>query len=173
MNNNLLIIGAGIYGLLAKEIAQSMGCFGKIDFIDDSAAAAFDGTPVKGSFGEIGKFFGEYENIVVAIGNPSVRARFIEEIVQNTSYRLATLISPLAYVAPSAKIMDGCIIEPMAVVHTCCELSRGCIVSAGAVINHAARCEACVHVDCNATVPGYCSLPEGTKVLCGTVYKAD
>ena len=37
MNKNLLILGAGIYGLVAKEIAESMGCFGKIAFVDDNA----------------------------------------------------------------------------------------------------------------------------------------
>lgn len=35
MGNNLLIVGAGIYALVAKEIAESMGGFDKIDFIDD------------------------------------------------------------------------------------------------------------------------------------------
>ena len=32
---NLLIIGAGQYGVVAKEIAESMKCFEKIDFVDD------------------------------------------------------------------------------------------------------------------------------------------
>ncbi len=36
MNKNLLIIGAGIYGVVAKEIAESMNCFEKIDFVDDN-----------------------------------------------------------------------------------------------------------------------------------------
>ena len=34
-NNNLLVIGAGQYGMVAKEIAESMGKFGRIDFLDD------------------------------------------------------------------------------------------------------------------------------------------
>lgn len=36
MNNNLLILGAGQYGDVAKEMAEAMGCFGKIDFLDDN-----------------------------------------------------------------------------------------------------------------------------------------
>lgn len=48
MNQNLLIIGAGIYGLVAKEIAESMGCFRQIDFVDDGAKKTPDGTPVIG-----------------------------------------------------------------------------------------------------------------------------
>ena len=35
MNKNLLILGAGQYGCVAKEIAESMKVFKKIDFLDD------------------------------------------------------------------------------------------------------------------------------------------
>ncbi len=34
-SKNLLILGAGQYGQIAKEIAESMGCFEKISFLDD------------------------------------------------------------------------------------------------------------------------------------------
>lgn len=40
MNKNLLIIGAGQYGALAKEIAEVMKCFEKIDFLDDNSELA-------------------------------------------------------------------------------------------------------------------------------------
>ncbi|MBR1677729.1 MAG: acetyltransferase, partial [Clostridia bacterium] len=36
MNRNLLILGAGQYGTVVKEIAKSMECFEKIDFLDDT-----------------------------------------------------------------------------------------------------------------------------------------
>ena len=35
MNRNLLIVGAGIYGIVVYEIAADMRCFEKIDFVDD------------------------------------------------------------------------------------------------------------------------------------------
>ena len=38
-------------------------------------------------------------------------------------------------------------------------------------MNHATmRCDG-VHVDCNATVEGYCQVPVGTKIDSGEVYK--
>ncbi|MDP4117851.1 MAG: hypothetical protein Q8873_01510 [Bacillota bacterium] len=36
MNENLLILGAGQYGMVAKEISESMEYFYKIDFLDDN-----------------------------------------------------------------------------------------------------------------------------------------
>ena len=173
MNNNLLIVGAGIYGVLAKEIAESMRCFDKIDFIDDNAEVTPNGIAVKGKFCDLLDFSDEYQNIIVAIGNPKFRCELTEKIERGTKYNIATLVSPQAYVSPSAEIAVGCIIEPMAVVHTKCVLSRGCIVSAGAVVNHAARCGEFVHVDCNATVSGYCMVPAATKVFSGTVYNTE
>lgn len=95
----------------------------------------------------------------------------LKKIKGETSCSIASLVSPKAYVSPSAEIMSGCIIEPMAVVHTGCVICTGCIISAGAVVNHATTCCDGVHVDCNATVAGYCIVPAGTKVCSGEVYK--
>lgn len=171
MNRNLLIIGAGIYGLVAKEIAESMGCFEKIAFLDDGADEAPDGTPVIGTTNDLASLSKEYANAVVAIGDPGVRQRLLDRIKRETLMRIATLVSPRAYVSPSAQIGKGCILEPMAVVHTGCILGKGCLVCAGAVVNHASLCGDCVQVDCNATVAGNTVVQSGVKVPSGTVYQ--
>ena len=44
-------------------------------------------------------------------------------------------------------------------------------ISAGAVINHSSMCNEVVHVDCNATVEGFCTVPAGTKIFSGVVYR--
>ena len=172
MNKNLLIVGAGVYGLVAKEIAEDMGCFDKIDFIDDNAERAFDGSKIIGQVADIGNLEGYYKDVVVAIGNQDIRIALIQKIKSETSCSIVSLISPRAYVAPSAIIGEGCIIEPMATVHAACNLGVGCLISAGAVVNHAAVCCDGVHIDCNATVLGYTKVSPATKVCSGTVYKA-
>ena len=171
MNQNLLIVGAGVYALVAKEIAESMGCFEKIAFVDDNAKTTPSGIEVVGRVSDVENLVSEYYNVVVAIGNPEVRLGLIQKLNEETPCRIVTLVSPRAYVSPSAQIGKGCIIEPMAVVHTGCVLTTGCIISAGAVVNHANMCCDGVHVDCNATVEGYCLVPAGTKICCGEVYK--
>ena len=171
MNKNLLIVGAGIYGMVAKEIAESMGCFEKIAFIDDNAKALSNGIEVIGKVSDIGCLASDYYNVVIAIGNPEVRLKLMRSIDENISCQIISLISPRAYVSPSAQIEKGCIIEPMAVIQSHCKLEMGCIVSAGAVVNHTSTCCAGVHLDCNATVEGDCVVPAGTKVCSGEVYK--
>ncbi len=173
MNKNLLIIGAGIYGVVTKEIAESMGRFEKIDFADDSAKATPNGIKVIGTTNDIENLVCEYHNIVVAIGNPDVRLRLIRKFVETLPCRIVTLVSPRAFVSPSAQIGMGCIIEPMAVIHTGAVISVGCIISSGAVVNHASMCCDGVHVDCNATVAGNTIVPAGTKVQSGTMFSKD
>lgn len=171
MNNNLLIVGAGTYGIVASEIAADMGCFDKIDFVDDGRKTTPNGIAVVGTTQDLDELASQYSNIIVAIGNPKVRLSLLNRMKAETPYHIVSLVSPKAYISPSARIMIGCIVEPMAVVHTGSVICSGCIISAGAVVNHATMCCDGVHVDCNATVDGYCLVPAETKISSGDVYR--
>ena len=170
-NRNLLIVGAGVYGVVAAEIASDMKCFDRIDFIDDFRTTSADGKRVIGNLEKLEELSSSYGKIVVAIGSASKRRENIEKIENNTSLEIVSLISPRAYVSPASKIEKGCIIEPMAVIHTNCVISKGCIVSAGAVINHFSKCLEYVHIDCNATIEGGSVVPSEMKVPSGEVFK--
>ena len=169
-NKNLLIVGAGTYGAVAEEIAESMNCFEIIDFVDDFRTVSAHGKAVVGTTKELSKLSEKYGNIVVAIGLSEKRSALLKEIEKKNTFEIISLISPRAYVSPDAQIGKGCIIEPMAVIHTHCVISKGCIISAGAVINHFAKCMECVHLDCNSTVGGESVVPFGTKIISGEVY---
>lgn len=170
MNKNLLIIGAGVYGVVASDIAYDMGIYEKIDFVDDKLETTATGEKVVGKIKDLAELNCEYGNIIVAIGSPDVRLNLLKMIHEETSFRIVALVSPKAYVAHSAQIMPGCIVEPMAVVQSMSILATGCIVSAGAVVNHASMCCDGVHVDCNATVAGATLVPAGTKIKSGEVF---
>lgn len=159
---NLLIIGAGQYGMVAKEIAESTGEYDKIAFLDDNNPVAI------GKVGEYKKFCGEYEDAVVAVGNSDFRLGFIKKLF-DAGYKIPKLIHTRAYVSPSAKIGMGCFVEPMAVVHTDVTVKAGCIISAGVVINHNSVIEEGCHINCGSVVKsgvqvaartrsGYCDL---------------
>lgn len=173
MSDSLLIVGAGVYGLVAKEIAESMGCFENIAFVDDQRECTPNGIAVAGRVSDIADLSSGYSHVIVAIGAPAARLGIMEELEKNANIKLASLISPLAYVSPSAELAQGCIVEPMAVIHTGCVLKKGCIVSAGAVVNHCSLLFEGVHVDCNATVAGNTAVPAGTKVHSGELFQGD
>lgn len=79
MNKNLIIAGAGQYGLVAKEIAEDMGCFEKIGFVDDNAKTTPNGIDVLGSFENVEDLAREYSNIIVAIGRADIRLDLIHK----------------------------------------------------------------------------------------------
>ena len=171
MNRNLLIIGAGFYGLVAKEIAESLGSYDCISFVDDGAETTPDGMPVVGKTKDLMVLYDDHTDVVVAIGNPTVRLKMIQMIENDPRLHLTKLVSPRAFVSSSAQIGEGCIIEPMAVVHAQCLLGKGCLICAGAVVHHAAICGDCVQVDCNAVVAGNALVPCGVKVNSCTVFE--
>lgn len=167
LNRRLLIVGAGIYAVVAAEIAADIGCFTQIDFLDDHKQITPHGVAVIGTTDELELLAKQYDGVFVAIGNADVRLALLDRLRE---HNVVSLVSPHAVVSPNACLAEGCIVEPMAVIHAGCALDRGCIVSAGAVVNHASTCGACVHVDCNATVKGYVSVPAKTKIDCGCVF---
>ncbi len=159
---NLLIFGAGQYGMVAKETAEAMSCFDKIDFLDDNNPIAV------GKLSDFAGLYPKYTHAIVAIGNPDVRLELLQDI-QAAPLQLATLIHPRSYVSPTAKVSDGCIVEAMAVVNADAEIGLGCIISAGAVMNHNSILGNVCHIDCNAVIKSNAVVKTGTKINCGKI----
>ncbi len=164
MSDNLLILGAGQYGMLVREVASSTGRFNRIDFLDDANDIAV------GRIDAYGDFVAEYKYAFVAIGNSAVRSSLLSKL-ESAGFELAVIVSPFAYVSPSAQVGDGSIIEPMAVVNTEVVLGNGSLVCAGAVVNHNAVVGDYCQIDCNGVVSARSCVPAGTKVESGCVYK--
>ncbi len=153
----LLILGAGQYGFVAKEVAEAMGYFSSIAFLDDHNDIAV------GKLADIETM--EYDAAFVAIGNPKVRMQWLEKI-----RKPAILIHPKAVISPSAKIGAGCILEAGAVISADVTIGKGTIVMANAVVGHNAAVGDCCQLKYNCTVPENCTVPDGTKIDCNAVY---
>jgi len=159
---NLLIIGAGQYGMVAKEIAESMRCFERIDFVDDASDIAV------GKIGDIEKLIHEYDSAVVAIGNSELRLNLIKRLCE-IGYEVPSLIHEKAYVSPSAKIGMGCFIEPLAVVHTEVVVETGCIISAGVILNHNSTIHKGCHINCGSVVMARAEIDAKTRTGCNEI----
>lgn len=150
MNKNLLILGAGQYGLIANEIAESMGCFEKIAFLDDSREQAI------GKIEDYEKYVIDYSYAFVAIDNAELRLQYIGKL-EKACFTIAILVSPKAFVSPSAQLMKGTMIEPMSIISSNSTIAIGCLVCAGAIVN------------CNSFVGDGCRLDCGSIVGSGVV----
>ena len=161
--NRLLILGAGQYGTVAKEVAEAMGCYKDIAFLDDKSPNAV------GALADYPNFSKKYPDAFVAIGDLSLRGEWIRRL-REAGFFLPVLVHPRATVMPSAEVGAASIIEAMAVVNSNAVVGEGGIISCGAVVNHNAVVGNHCHLDCNAVVPANEIVPDETKILYGTVY---
>ncbi len=65
-----------------------------------------------------------------------------------------TIISPHAYVSPTAKIATGTVIMHNAVVNAGAEIGEFCIINTGATVEHDAKVGAFCHISTDAVVNG-------------------
>ncbi|MDD4493817.1 MAG: PglB [Eubacteriales bacterium] len=176
MNKNLLILGAGQYGTVAKEIAEEMGCFDKIDFLDDTfGAGETEGDYHEQSIGKLSdldKFTDSYTYAICAIGNAETRQLWTNRITEEC-YRIPVLVSPRAFVSKSTQLRHGDIIEPMAVVHANAVVGIATYVSAGAVLNHNSFTSDYCHINCNSVVLSGAIVSPYTKTLPCEVIRAN
>ena len=154
----LLIVGAGGYGLLVREMAEAQGY--KVDFLDDNSPLAV------GKVENLEKIEGEYDGSIVSIGNPEIKQKILRRMKN-----LVTLIHPTACVSVSAVIGTGCVIEANTVVNSNAVVNDGSFICAGAVVNHNAVVGKFCQIDCNAVVAVGAKVPESTKVQSCTVFK--
>ncbi len=149
----LLILGAGQYGLVAKEIAEAMGVFSTVEFLDDHSELAV------GKLDDLNRI--EYDVAFVAIGDPSVRCHWMTRVKS-----LVTLVHPRAVVSPSASVGEGSIIEAGAVVSADAVIGKGTIVMANAVVGHNATVGDCCQLRYGCAVSENITVPDMTKVEC-------
>ncbi len=162
----LLILGAGQYGQVVRETAESMGSFEEIAFLDDNSLLAV------GKMADAEKLHSTYTDAFVAMGSPVLRELWMDKL-EAMGYHLPVIRHPQSVLMPSAKIAEGCIMEAMAVVNSYAQVGRGCLICAGAVINHNAVISPYCQIDCNATVAARSMVPKGYKVPCGQVYEKE
>lgn len=157
----LLILGAGEYGQLVKELARKK--YTTIDFLDDGSDAAI------GPLSAYKELKDQYNDAIVAIGNNEIRMEWLNKL-EELGYTLPTLISDKAYISPSSTIEPGVIIEPMVAINTSAKVMKGSIISAGAVVNHNSIVQQGCHIDCNAVVGANAIVPSNTHLYYGQVF---
>ena len=155
----LLIIGAGGYGRLVKEIAEMTG-FSKVDFLDDNSPLAV------GKVDELERIEEEYDGSIVAIGNPEIKEKIYRRLKKPT-----TIIHLTAVVSKTAIIGTGCVVEANAVINCEAVVKDGSFICAGAVVNHNSVVGEFSQIDCNSVVAMGAEVPKGHKVESCTVFR--
>lgn len=149
-NNNLLICGAGGFGHVVKEIAEASGIYDRISFLDDYSPIAI------GRLADLENFRREYTNAVVAVGKGDLRERIFLRL-KDAGYALPPIVSPKAYVSPTANLGEGVVVEPLAAINTEVEIGEGTFICVGTIVDH------------NSKVGRYSTLQSGCVVAANSI----
>jgi len=143
----LLITGAGGHGKVVAEVAQSMGCWEMIAYLDDRhhELSMYSSLPIIGSLNDAEKFISEYGDLAVAIGDNSLRLELVNKY-QEMGFNLPILIQSGTWVSPTAKIGDGSVIFAQTAINADANIGRGCIINTGATVDHDCIIQDGVHV---------------------------
>lgn len=163
MNKKLLIIGAGQYGHVVKEIIEMNREYEAVAFVDDNFPKAI------GKFNDLPALYEEWKYAIVAIGNPLVKKEITAQLKQ-IGFMLVNAIHPRAYISPSAHLGNGCVIEAMAVIHTDVKIGDGVFVSPGAIVNHNCCVMEYSHINCNAVIEAGSVVADCVKVESGSIF---
>ena len=146
MGRKLLIVASKRYGDYVKEIAESMGCFEEISFVDNDREGAI------GKLEDVESYYPEYNCAIAACDDGTERLEWNKKL--ETLYNIPVLFHMDSTISPSANLMPGCIVEPRAVV--------GC----GSTIGQATV------IGANSVVEPYCLVGDGCTLKSGTIVKS-
>lgn len=146
MGRKLLIVASKRYGDYVKEIAESMGCFEKIAFVDNEREGAI------GKLEDVESFYPEYNCAIAACDDGVERLEWNKKL--EALYNIPVLFHMDSTISPSANLMPGCIVEPRAVV--------GC----GSTIGQATI------IGANVVVEPYCFIGDSCTLKSGTIVKS-
>lgn len=187
MKEKLLLAGAGGFGRVVSELArQTYDCA----FVDDGVEIGnvICGIPVVGHTETLQELFAEYKNLVIVIGNNTVRER-IYDTAERIGYHFPNLIVQSAYISPYAKLGWGCVVLNNAVVQNGATVGNGVLLNPGVEIHHDssvgdydliytnsvvrtyAKVGKCVRIGSNVTICNNATVPDGADVPdCTAVY---
>lgn len=152
----LIIAGAGGHGKVLADIADKMGIYAQIVFLDDNKnVKSVMGYPVIGTM-EFSDFQTETDEIIVAVGNCHIR-RKLQTKYEHMGIKIATLIHPTAIIGTNVTIDSGTVIMAGAVIN--CDA----IIGKGNIIN------TCASVDHECIIKEFSHISVGTR-LCGNVH---
>ena len=146
MGRKLLIVASKRYGDYVKEIAESMGCFEEISFVDNDREGAI------GKLEDVESFYPEYNCAIAACDDGTERLEWNKKL--ETLYNIPVLAHMDSTISPSANLMPGCIVEPRAVI--------GC----GSTIGLATI------IGANVVVEPYCFIGDSCTLKSGTIVKS-
>jgi len=164
----LILVGGGGHCKSCIDVIEQENKFeiaGILD-LEEKIGQEICGYKIIGTDDETEKYskLGCYFLITVGqIKSPDLRIKLSEKI-KSTGGKLATVISPRAYVSKNAVINEGTIIMHDAFLNTGVSVGKNCIINTKALLEHDVCVEDNCHISTSAVLNGEVNVGEGTFI---------
>ena len=169
MKTKLIIIGAGGHGKVCADIAELMGCYKRIYFLDDNVIGSCLKHEIIGQIKDFKKFI-NVADYFIAIGDGKIREKIFDEI-EKSNLEIVSLIHPSAVIASSAKIGKGTVVAAGAVINPDSNIGKGCIINTSSSVDHDVIIKDFSHIAPGAHLAGTVFVDKYTWVGAGAVIK--
>ena len=163
-------VGNGTVVAAAIEHARRMGAtdLEVAGFLNDREPVGtyLDMFPVIGKVSDARRLLHEgywFINTILRIDGNHERIAMFEDLGIPDD-RMATFVHPMAYVAPSVQLGQGCIIMPNVSMSPASKLGKGCLMMAGSMMGHDNEVGDFCHIAAQAAVGSYLKIGKGVHI---------
>lgn len=166
MKRKLILLGGGGHCKSCIDVIeqskqfQIVGVLGTLEKVGQKVLA-YD---IIGTDEQIDELVTEEFEFLVTVGqvrSPKVRKKLFAKL-QESNAKIATVISPRAYVSHYATIGTGTIVMHDALVNADAQIGQNCIINSKALIEHDVLIEDHCHISTAAVLNGGVTVKEGT-----------
>lgn len=165
---NLVILGAGSQGPVVKEIAEAIGIFNEIAFLDDDPQNEL----ALGALSDLSRLVNRFPMALPSFGDGYLRKKYMD-LCEDNGYIVVNLTHPSATVSPNAKIERSVVIEARSVVSAGAVIGRGALISSASVVSTGAHIGEFAHIGASSTIEKNAVVEPFARIPSGTVVRAE
>ena len=154
----IVLVGGGGHCLSCIDVLKLAKVFEIVGILDtsDKIGESLSGIRIIGNDDDIPRLAGKYKNFLITIGQikSSEKRVRIYETIKKFGGNLPIVISPKAYVSPSAIIGEGTIIMHNSLINSKAVIGKGCIINTGALVEHEVSIGDFCHISTHAIANG-------------------
>lgn len=164
----IILIGGGGHCRAAIDAIEAEGRFKIAGILDRKEKIGMKvlGYEIIGTDGDLPRLAKKYRNFLITIGQiktPEKREDLFRKI-KGMNLKLATVISPHAYVSRHAQISEGTIILHGAWINADVRIGKNCIINTSAIIEHDCRIGDHCHISTGSIINGGCVISSGVFI---------
>lgn len=164
---NIVLIGGGGHCISVIDVIENENKFNILGILDSNINENnILGHQILGGDNLIPELVNENTYFLITVGqikNYSIRKSIAKTLTENNA-KLATVVSPLAYVSKHSTIEDGTVIMNHAVVNAKSKIGKNCIINTKSNIEHGVSIGDFCHISTCAVVNGDSFIGMGTFV---------